>query len=92
MQAALGATVSVDPGNGVTFTWRKELRENKENSFFLSFFRLCKATSFWADAHERYSTDQTAASEETFMEETFANSEMCGRDFLTDLEYKKIFK
>jgi hypothetical protein len=83
----------VDPGSGVSFLWRNELRENKENSFFLSFFRLCKATSFWADAHERYSTDQTAASEETFIEETFSNnSEKADLDFLTEDEQEKMSK
>jgi hypothetical protein len=82
----------VDPRNRVSFIWRKELRENKDNNFFLSFFRLCKATSFWAEAHERYSTDhQSAELEGKFIEETFSNnSEKSGLDLLTDDEYKKM--
>lgn len=85
------ATVAVnthDPGN-VSFLWRKELRENKDNNFFLSFFRLCKATGFWADTHKQYSA--ATKSGETFAEEIFYGNEDA-LDFLTEDEYRTMFK
>jgi hypothetical protein len=91
LQAALGATVSVEPGNA-SFVWRKELLENENNNFFLSFFRLCKATSFWKDAHERYSIDNSAELEEKMRDETFRDSQKGGLDFLAEDEYRKMFK